>query len=486
MAEQSFQIFISYRRSDTAAYAGRIYDRLKATYGHDSVFMDITHIELGMDFTVGVRRAIESCDLFLCLIGRDWLKTEDAEGGRRLDNPADHVRIEIEAALARDDIRLLPLLFEGAQMPDPKDLPSALAPIALRNALEISDKRWDYDFSQLTDFIDRLKAANAPADATPDVVPKPQQIAESPSGGVPAGVAIANQLRALGVRGILPQAAEQGYIPEFACSMPECFCPAELGGRSYFEPSGTDLTDWMATVDHFPILKEQGGHKTVDNVRPGHRLCNRVDYAKRSGRTYAKDLQGPRPRDGLPSTTSELVCLGQSHRLTATTRRPPHGVFTRDCFLSLSDERRPLFFRSLLRDEVLDIYKLLGRQLVGAGDRVVLFRLEPSHCRTNRCPRQPEDVYVHEPEALEERADRTYELQDQYDNTPEPSSLLVPRRLTRVPIALVSDAASGVGLLPYLERSSSQRLHRAGRLGGHPSGLRAERVEARQHVSDQL
>jgi len=95
---------------------------------------------------------------------------------------------------------------------------------------------------------------------------------------------------ALGVKGILIRAAEQGYIGEFSCAMPECFCPAELGGRSYFEPSGTPPTHWMATIGSFPILKEDGGHKTVDNVRLGHRLCNRVDYAKRTGRSYAKDL----------------------------------------------------------------------------------------------------------------------------------------------------------------------------------------------------
>jgi hypothetical protein len=281
MTHQPFQIFINYRRSDTAAYAGRIFDRLRSTYGHESVFMDITHIELGMDFTVAVREAVAKCDLFLCLIGKDWLRTEDAEG-RRLDNPRDQVRIEIEAALARDDIRLLPVLFEGAQIPDPKDLPTQLAPVALRNALEMSDKRWDYDFSQLTDFIDRIRPATT-------TIPT-NQVAVPPVVATPAGVAVAAQLRALGVKGILVQAAEQGYVPEFACAMPECFCPAELGGRSYFEPSGTPLTHWMATIDHFPILKEDGGHKTVDNVRLGHRLCNRVDYAKRTGKSYARDL----------------------------------------------------------------------------------------------------------------------------------------------------------------------------------------------------
>ena len=202
MTQQSFQIFINYRRSDTAAYAGRIFDRLESTYGHESVFMDITHIELGMDFTVAVHEAVERCDLFLCLIGRDWLKTEDAEG-RRLDHPGDHVRIEIGAALARDDIRLLPVLFEGAQMPDPKDLPGELAPIALRNALEMSDKRWDYDFSQLTNFIDRIMPAKSEATVpagtgTLDTATATQPASAPPAAAIPAGVAVAPSSRRQG------------------------------------------------------------------------------------------------------------------------------------------------------------------------------------------------------------------------------------------------------------------------------------------------
>src|SRR5437899_8902178 len=41
--------------------------------------------------------------------------------------------------------------------------------------------------------------------------------------------------KALGVKGTLIKAAEQGYITQLACKMPECFCPEELGGACYFE-----------------------------------------------------------------------------------------------------------------------------------------------------------------------------------------------------------------------------------------------------------
>lgn len=104
------------------------------------------------------------------------------------------------------------------------------------------------------------------------------------------GRAAAEKLRALGVRGVLVQAAKQGRITQVVCKMPECYCPEELGGACYFEPRGRLLTDWMPTADHFPILKMDGGHLTVDNVRLSHRLCNRIDYSKQIGRPHAKDL----------------------------------------------------------------------------------------------------------------------------------------------------------------------------------------------------
>lgn len=104
------------------------------------------------------------------------------------------------------------------------------------------------------------------------------------------GRVAAGRLRELGVRGVLITAAQSGYIVYLACAMPECLCPSELGGRRYFQEVRPDLPDWMPTADHFPVLKEQGGHRTVDNVRLAHRLCNRVDYSKRIGRSYASDL----------------------------------------------------------------------------------------------------------------------------------------------------------------------------------------------------
>src|SRR3954466_6783030 len=105
------------------------------------------------------------------------------------------------------------------------------------------------------------------------------------------GGAVAAELKALGVKGILIRAAEQGYITELACKMPKCFCPAELGGTSYFEPVTAELSDSMPTHEHFPVSKRDGGKVAVDNAILAHRLCNRIDYSISVGRSYASDLK---------------------------------------------------------------------------------------------------------------------------------------------------------------------------------------------------
>lgn len=103
------------------------------------------------------------------------------------------------------------------------------------------------------------------------------------------GRAAAAKLKALGVKGILITAAEQGYITQVACKMPECFCPEELGGACYFEPD--QRSDWSPTHEHFPLPKKDGGHRTVDNAILAHRLCNRIDHSIRAGSGIARDLE---------------------------------------------------------------------------------------------------------------------------------------------------------------------------------------------------
>lgn len=105
------------------------------------------------------------------------------------------------------------------------------------------------------------------------------------------GKAVADALRRYRAKKILIKAAELGYITELKCAMPTCYCPAELGGATYFEESNSDLSDWSPTFEHFPISREDGGKELVDNGILAHRLCNRIDYSKRVGRSHKRDLE---------------------------------------------------------------------------------------------------------------------------------------------------------------------------------------------------
>ena len=116
----SSRIFISYRREETAFPAGWLYDRLNDRFGEAQVFKDVDSITLGDDFVEVITRAVGSCDVLLAVIGGRWSTMTDETGKRRLDDPDDFVRLEIEAALARN-VRVIPVLVDGARMPDSKN-----------------------------------------------------------------------------------------------------------------------------------------------------------------------------------------------------------------------------------------------------------------------------------------------------------------------------------------------------------------------------
>ncbi|HSM83809.1 MAG TPA: toll/interleukin-1 receptor domain-containing protein, partial [Nodosilinea sp.] len=136
-------IFISYRRSDSHADAGRIYDRLAAHFGKGSVFKDVDDIPPGVDFRDYLNRTLNQCSVVLAVIGPTWLTATDDQGHRRLKNPADWVRVEIEEALEREGVLVIPLLVSHAAMPRPDDLPNSLQNLAFRNYREA---RPDPDF----------------------------------------------------------------------------------------------------------------------------------------------------------------------------------------------------------------------------------------------------------------------------------------------------------------------------------------------------
>jgi hypothetical protein len=148
-------VFISYRRQDTAPYARLLREELSRRVGPSQVFMDVDSIEVGVDFAEAIQRAVDSCQVLLALVGPRWLTITDAEGQRRLDDPGDTVRLEIEAALARN-VRVIPVLVDNTLMPRHQQLPESLMPLARRNALELTYNRYEYDLGRLLKAVEKI------------------------------------------------------------------------------------------------------------------------------------------------------------------------------------------------------------------------------------------------------------------------------------------------------------------------------------------
>jgi hypothetical protein len=142
------RIFMSYRREETGWAAGRLFDSLATHFGRDQIFKDIDSIEPGDDFVEVINTAVGSCHVLLALIGNRWLTVTDQEERRRLDDPGDFVRLEIEAALQRG-IRVIPVLVDGIQMPRADQLPESLAGLARRQGLKLGQEHFGSDFQRL-------------------------------------------------------------------------------------------------------------------------------------------------------------------------------------------------------------------------------------------------------------------------------------------------------------------------------------------------
>lgn len=137
------RIFISYRRADSRKDVGRIYDRLVDAFGKENIFKDVDSIPLGKDFREVLREAVAQCDVLLAIIGRHWLDIKDENGNRRLDDPGDFVRIEIESGLQRDSCLVIPVLVDNAILQRADALPTDLRELTFKNATVVRD---DPDF----------------------------------------------------------------------------------------------------------------------------------------------------------------------------------------------------------------------------------------------------------------------------------------------------------------------------------------------------
>ena len=190
------KLFISYRRDDTQDFTRSVYERLATRFGATNIFMDVDSVPLGSDFRQILRDAVAESSLALVMIGRFWLSVTDERGQRRLDNPNDFVRIEVEAALARN-IPVVPVLAHGAGIPRESDLPRSIAALAFRHGTDVrSDQHFNHDVEQL---IVRLAPLLEPP--TPQPV-RPQPVTPTPQPPRYPSPAVPQRLTGLGFRGV--------------------------------------------------------------------------------------------------------------------------------------------------------------------------------------------------------------------------------------------------------------------------------------------
>jgi hypothetical protein len=174
------KVFICYRREDTAAHAGRLYDAMVNRFGERNVFMDV-EMAPGVDFVERITEVVSACQVLIVVMGPNWATVTDEDGGARIADPDDFVRLEVETALRRPDVTPIPALVSEARMPKREQLPPELQSLARRNALELSNSRWAYDVERLHTRLDDLLTEMTQA-REPVTPPTPAPEPAAPSG----------------------------------------------------------------------------------------------------------------------------------------------------------------------------------------------------------------------------------------------------------------------------------------------------------------
>lgn len=249
-------IFISYRRDDSAGYAGRLADSLEALVGSGNIFRDVEDINPGDDFVKAIEQNLRRAKVLLIIIGRNWLTAKDDQGVSRLRNPKDFVRLEIETAL-RLGHQIIPVLIDDALMPAPEDLPESIAAITYRQALVCSDSRWDEDVNRLFGVL--LKSQNG---------------IDKNSGSKRLLPVISGKLRYFAISFVLLVVAGAAF----------------WFGRQYFlvpDFSG----NWYFAGGDYLLIKQDGDHFEVERIDPAMQTTYEKGAGVIKGRRLEFDLE---------------------------------------------------------------------------------------------------------------------------------------------------------------------------------------------------
>jgi formylglycine-generating enzyme required for sulfatase activity len=279
------KIFLSYRRQDSAGIAGRIYDRLRAHFGNDAVFMDIDSIPFGVDFREHIDAAVGQCDVFLAVIGMKW--TGETDRHRRLDEPRDFVRIELESALKRK-LPVIPILIDHARMPGEVELPPSLLGLAFRNAIEVDQGR---DFHPHLDRLIRGIEFHFQRAQVPEAVPPihtTDELPETHSIKVKPRPSMEEKARPSIV---IPIGAESQDNPATQIAARPARGPSASGPRTHSDARPPDSNNSLIGLRALPSEAVAWANS------PGPLAPEQVEKA----RPISTQLDGPRPQQSIVS-----------------------------------------------------------------------------------------------------------------------------------------------------------------------------------------
>ena len=339
-------MFLSYRRQDAAFQADMLYRLLGSAFGPERVFKDVDSIEPGDDFALAIEQAVASCTVLLAVIGDRWLASVDGAGRRRLDDPGDFVRLEIESAL-RAGVRVVPVLL-GTELPAPEQLPPSLAELASRQAVELAPQGFMDGAQRL---VERLAVLGRPArPPTGSVAPVPEP--PPAAAGTDAAAELVSTAYRLQVADIAPTAL-RGRDRELAlltalCAGPQpyAWCQAEAwAGKTALmawfvlhPPPGVDVAAFFvvgslagqcdsdafleATAEQLTVLAGRPpGAPVTSAVRRG-RLLELLAVAAERSRAAGRRLV--LVIDGLDEDTSPAA--GKESIASLLPRRPAAGL----------------------------------------------------------------------------------------------------------------------------------------------------------------
>jgi len=361
----SGKIFINYRRGDEPGFTQALLGRLELAFPADRLFIDVDSIPPGEDFVRMLESQVAQCDAMLTVIGTNWLDATDEHGGRRLDNPHDFVRIEIESALKQGK-RVIPVLVHQARMPHPDELPEAIRPLSQRNAVRLTHERFRADvqglIKALQGAIDEAASRHAGFAGAADAKP----LARSPS-----------SRRTLGAVGVL------GVV---------------LAGAAGFWFAYPQLTlPWHEAAPVPPA-----------SVRPAPVPPKSVQPAPVPSTPAQPPLPAPPPRapapahDQAPATPPLPAPVAPSPQIATPPAPVPDAAGIEVTFWnSIKDEKNPSLFEAYLKRYPNGVFADIAR--------ISLEELKAA-ARKPAAPQADDAASISDPVLLNELRDRLYEL----------------------------------------------------------------------------